>query len=401
MIQFPKNESYTLPSVENFYNNDSILKEPPKAVYALRRDRVGDDNQMLEWYGSDEFKDRLCDTLRVYDANKNNMVSVDYSFGIYNKNNSARNGYRNPGSSTVMDTSVSGSLIRNAGFNKSPYLVNREDAFRFPEEAAFENTPVYKQYTFDIDYMAQPLFYKFIQGQECTKDKVDVKRSIKNDKKKNIEVRGQKKIHKNNGPYENCQNPDKYITEKANAIVNSKIQMKGATRTADADFSDHVTNKIDSFARSILSKVEGNTHRTNFEMDMDKSVIEKLATSVLSQPGGPQVKQVVEVQELKDKTTGYARSILSDKSKQVQYTPDEMGKKFEDKRPLATATAHNGSIASRSGLMLPQEVNMRPTLEKGSFMMQTPKPTTSKSNIDIDPKLLGNKISPLGSYRAN
>lgn len=401
MIQFPKSESYTLPSVENFYNNDSILKEPPKAVYALRRDRVGDDNQMLEWYGSDEFRDRLCDTLRVYDANKNNMVSVDYSYGIYNKNNSVSNVYGSS-SSNMMDSTLSGQLIRNAGFNKSPYLVNREDAFRFPAEAAFESTPVYKTYSLDVSAMSQPLLFKFFQQQECGggKQVVDINKSLKKDKKKNIEVTGQKKIFKNNDPYDNCKDPERYITKKAEAIVNSRFQMQGGSTTAQSDFSDHITQKINGLAQGILSKVEGNNYRTEFDMNMDKKVIEKLAANVLATPGGPLVQKTINVDELKEKTAGYANSIKVDKSKQIQYRPEDLAKKIEtDNRPMASAMARNTSMVSRSGTMQPNEVSMKPTLDMGSFTMNVARPSANMQQVGVDSKLLGNKLSIIGTYK--
>ena len=42
MIQYPKNEHITLPSVEGWGTNLNILRDPPKAVWTRRRDKVSD-----------------------------------------------------------------------------------------------------------------------------------------------------------------------------------------------------------------------------------------------------------------------------------------------------------------------------------------------------------------------
>jgi hypothetical protein len=77
MFQFPKRESVTLPSVENWSTNTNILKLPPQAVFTRRRDKVGDDLQITGWI--EDSGDRICEGISKYARGVNPMVSVSYS----------------------------------------------------------------------------------------------------------------------------------------------------------------------------------------------------------------------------------------------------------------------------------------------------------------------------------
>ena len=78
MIQYPKQEHTTLPSVEMWGTNMNILKDPPKALFTRRIDKVGSTQEITRMIGEDS-GDRICEMIKVYPRGINPMVSVSYS----------------------------------------------------------------------------------------------------------------------------------------------------------------------------------------------------------------------------------------------------------------------------------------------------------------------------------
>ena len=67
----------TLPSVEDWGSNMNILKDPPKSLYTKKKDRVGDNNQIL--MAQEDSGDRIQECINVYPRGVNPMVSVSYN----------------------------------------------------------------------------------------------------------------------------------------------------------------------------------------------------------------------------------------------------------------------------------------------------------------------------------
>ena len=67
----------TLPSVESWGTNMSILRDPVKSITTRRIDKVGDTNAILD--SIDDSGDRNCEAILTYARGVNPMVSVSYS----------------------------------------------------------------------------------------------------------------------------------------------------------------------------------------------------------------------------------------------------------------------------------------------------------------------------------
>jgi hypothetical protein len=247
MINIRRKEYYTMPSVENYYYNDSILKEPPKEVYSIKQDKVNEGGEMTQWFGTDDYTQKLTDYVLKYDKNSNPAVSVDYTFGTYSKQSN------------------------KSGNNKSPYVINRDGDVRDPILTYLERYPLNRTYNNygDITPIAEPNFAKYIKQKDCSGDNIDMVKKLK--KEKNIRVVSTKKADgKFKSPYQNCINPsnlyDKYIVDRAEAIVNSKL--KAYTRnkiTPDVDIADYLKDEQNVYARTLR---EGNkNYHTDHTID--------------------------------------------------------------------------------------------------------------------------------------
>ena len=71
-IQYPKNQHITLPSVEQWGTNANILRDPPKAIFTRRIDKVGQNTDITELV--DSSGDRACEGISLYARGVNPMV---------------------------------------------------------------------------------------------------------------------------------------------------------------------------------------------------------------------------------------------------------------------------------------------------------------------------------------
>jgi hypothetical protein len=120
MIQYPKNEHLTLPSVEGGFGTLNILRDPPKSIETRYISKVGDTSKIATWV--DDSGDRICEGINKYARGINPMVSVSYT-------NEGSNGGQvrfRAGNVSAQTTAL------NSGQAYMPYRVNREGAFRPP-----------------------------------------------------------------------------------------------------------------------------------------------------------------------------------------------------------------------------------------------------------------------------
>lgn len=101
----------TLPSVESWGQNNSLLKDPPKSLYTRKIDKVGQTSSITQTI--EESSDRACEAIQVYARGVNPCVSVSYS------NNGSNGGQ-------------SISSISTGTAAKLPYTIMRDGAFRPP-----------------------------------------------------------------------------------------------------------------------------------------------------------------------------------------------------------------------------------------------------------------------------
>ena len=128
MIQYPKNVGMTLPSVESWGTDMNIVKDPPKAVWTRKKDKVSDTQKITNMIGEGS-GDRICELIKVYPRGINPHVAVSYS-------NYGTNGGQN------RQTTLSGVMGRNkscsdgrsalTGQSSLPYKVHVNGAFRPP-----------------------------------------------------------------------------------------------------------------------------------------------------------------------------------------------------------------------------------------------------------------------------
>ena len=128
MFQYPKNTHMTLPSVEAWGTDMNIVKDPPKAVWSRRIDKVSDTQKVTNMIGEGS-GDRICELIKVYPRGINPHVAVSYS-------NYGTNGGQN------RQTTLAGVMGRNKvcpdgrsaliGQAKLPYRLHDNGAFRPP-----------------------------------------------------------------------------------------------------------------------------------------------------------------------------------------------------------------------------------------------------------------------------
>ena len=129
----------TLPSVDSWFTNNSILRDPPKSIMTRKIDKVSYNNSITEMI--DESGDRISEMINVYPRGVNPMVSVNYG----NEGN----------------TFTTGNLVGSQ--NKQAYL-----PYRIMKDGHFTPPPAYaitpqlllplsrKPYENVIDIFAQP-----------------------------------------------------------------------------------------------------------------------------------------------------------------------------------------------------------------------------------------------------
>lgn len=73
---YPRRTS-TLPSVEGYFTNMNIVKDPPKSIFTRRINKVGSDNKLMNTIRAGS--DRLSENVQIYARGVNPFVSVRYS----------------------------------------------------------------------------------------------------------------------------------------------------------------------------------------------------------------------------------------------------------------------------------------------------------------------------------
>jgi hypothetical protein len=163
MIQYPKQEHVTLPSVESWGTNMNILRDPPKALFTRRIDKVGQTQDITRMIGEDS-GDRICEMIKVYPRGINPMVSVSYS-------NYGTNGGQN------RQTTNAGSWGSNKSCNdgRSPYIGQAKlpiplidnGSFRPPVLRQEDLLPLSRLPVTNISAFSQPGFVSFAKTMEC------------------------------------------------------------------------------------------------------------------------------------------------------------------------------------------------------------------------------------------
>ncbi len=135
-IQFPKRVGTTMVSVEGWYNNTNIMKEPRKGRFTSRRQMTHD--TQLERDFMEAGIDRISEAIAYVPRNQNNMVKVNYS-------------------NTGNPNAPKGTHAQPA---RNPYSM---DVFRGPSISNIDLLPVSKQRQTTVGVMAAPTYKEFVQ----------------------------------------------------------------------------------------------------------------------------------------------------------------------------------------------------------------------------------------------
>ncbi len=152
----------TLPSVEMWGGNMNILRDPPKALYTRKIDKVGETSsitQMIQDSG-----DRACEAIKVFPRGINPMVSVSYNnIG----NNGGQRGF-NPGG-----------LCNNLNA-KMPYTIMRDGVFRPPVIRQENLMPLSRQPRVWTTAFTKPGFPDFSKKMICSTENPADYRAVHN-----------------------------------------------------------------------------------------------------------------------------------------------------------------------------------------------------------------------------
>jgi len=124
MIQYPKNNHITLPSVEGAFGTTNILRDPPKSIHTRYIPKVGETSDITQLI--QDSGDRVCEVIKPYARGINPMVSVSYSnYGT----NGGQVRYRGGAVGTDQNPiSIRGTAVQSS----YPYKIMQDGAFRPP-----------------------------------------------------------------------------------------------------------------------------------------------------------------------------------------------------------------------------------------------------------------------------
>jgi hypothetical protein len=147
------NGKVTLPSVDTWGTNMNIIRDPPKSIMTRRRDKVGENNDMLKMIDN---SDRSTDAILRFARGVNPSVSVSYS--------------------------NSGGLLQNSGKQAFlPYTINKDGDFKPPVQAPQDLLPLSRlprNTTFAITNPTMPHYGKVLDNSRNQTTSSSVKQQI-------------------------------------------------------------------------------------------------------------------------------------------------------------------------------------------------------------------------------
>jgi hypothetical protein len=257
MMQFPKWNHTTLPSVEDWGTNTNILRDPPKSVYTRKIDKVGQTSSITEEI--DDSGDRACEYIRVYARGSNPMVSV-----MYNNNGGAGGG--------VGSVQTSG---RSQAF--LPYRVAVDGAFRPPVLSARDLAPLSRQPRDYTTAFVQPTFADFTKKMMAPDKMREVKEAIKN---VSVRPNGVFTIKK---PFTETYDIKRNTVDRIKVEANSGSSTKDITMRVNQNASENLVDRVKAFGetmkgtgRDIMMRV----NREHFDNEIQDSLKASGSTNV-------------------------------------------------------------------------------------------------------------------------
>jgi len=247
-IQYPKLEHVTLPSVDGFNGSINILRDPPKAIFTKRIDKVGQNNDINNLV--DESGDRMTEGIRVYAKGINPMVSISYD-------NNSNNAGINTGSKQAF----------------LPYRIMDKGAFRPPIRSQRDLLPLSRQPRAWFEALSNPGFVDYTKQKYLPTQFRMIKEILKTDQeiKPNSSVKIEKPILEN--------------MKMKNAINEKHINIEGFSGKRSLDYSNFTRDNVDKYKgiqenyQEIDAITNKNRHRShnlsNLSIDQEKYIKDK------------------------------------------------------------------------------------------------------------------------------
>jgi len=142
----------TLPSVDSWGTNMSILRDPPKMIMTRRKDKVGETSSITQM--CDDSGDRACEAINVYARGVNPMVAVSYQ------------NYGNNGGQKVNGFS-SGRGSNRGQQARKPYALGPNGQFRPPVQPPQSLLPLSRLPRVWTSSFTQPGFADYSKKAVC------------------------------------------------------------------------------------------------------------------------------------------------------------------------------------------------------------------------------------------
>jgi hypothetical protein len=333
MLQYPKTTHVTLPSVDNYYLDTNILRDPPKAIFTRKIDKVFDNDYITKLV--DDSPDRINEYIRVYARGKNPFVKVSYD-------NYGMNGGQAPGS---VGTQAS-----------YPYKVNREGAFRPTGLASPRDLlPLSRMaYVLSEPIVSTPSVINYAKERICPTKFREVRQELLSTScRPNATIKIERPVT------EVYSTKYKINSDPIKVSVNSGVRKIQQQRTENRTKLNEVRNDI--IHAEGRTNLAGNTKNNINPINTDKYIIENILNTPVS------------------------TNIADSRTYKRLDHQNELD--LQRNMPLAEAYSNKGNSAMGIDTISSRDYKLNPTLDYGGFQPQSNIPSIQR------PEMVDNMLS--------
>lgn len=240
----------TLPSIESWGSNMNIMRDPPKSIMTRRRDKVGENSDILQTIDN---SDRSNEAILRFSRGVNPFVSVSYT------NN--------------------GGSLQNYGNQQArlPYSINKDGDFRPPVQAPQDLLPLSRlprNTTFAVSQPSLPHFGKELPNSRNVATTSSVKEQIISS-----QVRPTKRYYMQK-PFQEAFEANYSIQDVLKKSADSNVSTTNRTQTNVLEPTKEINNNVlNAFANSNVSNPQYVNNSLN-EFDSTKFIQDTNAHSV-------------------------------------------------------------------------------------------------------------------------
>lgn len=318
-IQFPKRVGTTMVSVEGWYNNTNIMKEPRKGRFTSRRQMTHD--TQLERDFMEAGIDRIAEAIAYVPRNQNNMVKVNYS-------------------NTGNPNAPKGTHAQPA---RNPYSM---DVFRGPSISNIDLLPVSKQRQTTIGVMAAPNYKEFVQQRNT--QNIEKILNLENLK---AEMKTGKVYSESAAVSIVPELGAQYIQERnlSTQLNTNKVgyqsQYDGPVHIASGVTDEHLTYSLNPMATKDVDLSRETNHIDTGRYIIDNPLLVKDAQANTSSAFRPLVDNATPTTERRGQVFS-AQATKSDGVTRFQWIPDQ-GPQTQLKAPIASLQTNRVSDITR------------------------------------------------------